>query len=101
MALPLSSNISIMTTPSNVATDSYWSLYDLADVLGVTYNSARTYHGRAEINRRRGNPKPGDLPPPDRRFGRSPVWTPETIESWMPTRPGRGAGGGRPRENDQ
>lgn len=97
----MSRNIVSMTTLSDPTPDSYWSLYDLADVLGVTYNSARTYHGRAEINRRRENPRPGDLPPPDRRFGRSPVWKPETIQSWLPMRPGRGAGGGRPRENDQ
>lgn len=92
------SNVDIMTTPRPAADmdSAYWSLHELAEALGVTYNSARTYHGRAEINRRRGTPKDGDLPPPDRKFGRSPVWHPETIQNWLPTRPGRGAGGGRP-----
>lgn len=88
-----------MTTTPETPVDrkaAYWSLHDLAVVLGVTYNSARTYHGRAEINRRIGAVKPGDLPPPDRKFGRSPVWYPKTIEKWLPSRPGRGAGGGRP-----
>lgn len=101
-----------MTTTPKLADSgaAYWSLYDLAAYLGVTYNSARTYHGRSEINRRHGAdpvlscklcksgehyPKTGDLPPPDRKFGRSPVWKPTTIESWRPRRPGRGAGGGR------
>lgn len=109
---PLSDNIAYMTTTSDsVSTDSYWSLRELAVVLGVTYNSARTYHGRSEINRKHSAnpvkkceacqngehyPRPGDLPPPDRRFGRSPVWYPSTIEQWMPNRPGRGAGGGPP-----
>lgn len=102
----------MMTTPTAVNREAaFWSLHELAERLGVTYNSARTYHGRSEINRRHGQkpvpscklcqagehgPKPGDLPPPDRHFGRSPVWYPETIENWLPTRPGRGAGGGRP-----
>lgn len=88
-----------MTTTPQPGTErkaAYWSLHDLAERLGVTYNSARTYHGRAEINRRRGTVKPGDLPPPDHKFGRSPVWYPRTIEKWLPTRPGRGTGGGRP-----
>lgn len=75
---------------------SYWSLEEVAEAVGVTYNSARTYHGRAEINRKKEDPKPGDLPPPDRYFGRSPVWKPATIRKWLSNRPGRGAGGGRP-----
>ena len=38
----------------------------------------------------------GSLPPPDYHVGRTPIWMPETLDAW--TRPGRGAGGGRPRK---
>jgi hypothetical protein len=73
----------------------YWGLREIARYLNVTYNSARTYHGRAEINRKNETPRPGDLPPPDARFGNSPVWNPETVMKWAKhSRPGRGVGGG-------
>jgi len=38
------------------------------------------------------------MPPPDAWIGRTRGWRPETIEVWIPTRPGRGTGGGRPRK---
>lgn len=69
----------------------------IADRLGITVGSARTYHGRAEQNRRAGTPKRKDLPPPDGRVGHSPIWEPATIEAWIARRPGRGYGAGRPR----
>lgn len=72
----------------------YLDLAAVADILGVSYDSVRTYHTRAKRNRRRGHTRPGDLPPPDATFGRSPVWLRDTISGW--DRPGRGAGGGRP-----
>ena len=80
--------------------EGYCTLQDVADLLDVEYNSARTYHGRAEINRRRGEVKPWDLPPPDEYFGRSPVWYPETIHAFLANRPGRGTGGGRPQRDE-
>lgn len=40
----------------------------------------------------------GDIPAPDRHFGRAPAWRVSTIEAWLQSRPGRGAGGGRPRK---
>lgn len=39
------------------------------------------------------------LPAPDVVVGRSPAWYAATIEAWRATRPGRGAGGGRPRKD--
>ncbi len=79
-------------------TTNYWGLQDIADYLDVEYSSARTYHGRAEINRRRGTVRPGDMPPPDWKVGNSPVWLIEKIVLWNNnSRPGKGAGGGRPR----
>ena len=75
--------------------EEWLTLNDVAEWLNVTYNSARTYHGRAVINRRMQREKPGDLPPPDKHFGKSPVWRPDTIRAFMANRPGRGTGGGR------
>jgi hypothetical protein len=80
----------------SMSTSSYWGLRDIAEYLGVEYSSARTYHGRSEIHRRTGETKPGDMPPPDGRFGNSPVWLKDRIISWLDTRPGKGVGGGRP-----
>lgn len=77
-------------------TQTFLTLSDVAAVIGVGIDSMRVYHQRAARNRRTGKPRPGDLPPPDETFGRSPVWSDETISEWIEQRPGRGAGGGRP-----
>ena len=75
------------------------TLADIAERIGVGIDSIRVYHQRATKNRRDGNPRPGDLPPPYRVVGRSPVWKLQTIIRWEAKRPGRGVGGGRkPRE---
>jgi hypothetical protein len=73
----------------------------VAEYLGITADSARTYHGRAQHNRRNGTPRPGDLPPADGRVGNSPVWDVSTIEDWILQRPGQGVGGGRPKTTPQ
>lgn len=78
--------------------DTEWlDIADIAELLGIGVPSARTYHQRARQNERDGQPKPGDMPAPDRHFGRSPAWKSETITEWMQQRPGQGAGGGRPK----
>lgn len=41
----------------------------------------------------------GYLPAPDIVVGVSPGWLPETIDTWMAARPGKGAGAGRPRKH--
>lgn len=41
----------------------------------------------------------GVMPAPDGRSGRSPWWHLSTIDAWLAARPGRGAGGGRPRKD--
>lgn len=66
------------------------TLADVAERVGVGYESMRTYHQRAAKNRRAGAVKQGDLPAPDKTFGRSPVWAASTIERWVAERPGRG-----------
>ncbi|MDT0377264.1 MarR family transcriptional regulator [Streptomyces sp. DSM 42041] len=55
----------------------YWMTADIAEHLGVKVETVRVYRTR------------GDLPEPDRMFGRTPAWRPETILNWQ--RPGRGA----------
>jgi hypothetical protein len=57
----------------------YWTVADIAEHWGVTPQTIRTYRSR----------KRGELPEPDKVFGRSPVWKPATILSFQ--RPGQGA----------
>lgn len=40
--------------------------------------------------------RPGGLPDPDAMVGRQPVYFRATFEQWRESRPGQGAGGGRP-----
>ncbi|MFF7192678.1 helix-turn-helix transcriptional regulator [Streptomyces sp. NPDC008079] len=47
----------------------YWTVTEVADYLGVTPETVRTYRSR----------KRGELPPEDKMFGRSPAWKPATI----------------------
>jgi hypothetical protein len=68
----------------------YLTLADIAAMIGVTEESAQVYHTRAVRHRRDGSPQPGDMPPPDRTFSRTPVWTPETVQRWIAARPGTG-----------
>lgn len=39
------------------------------------------------------------FPAPDVMLGRSPRWSPETLDLWQASRPGKGVGGGRPRKD--
>lgn len=97
-SLPLqSSNLAGMTAPTLL------DLRRAAEVVGVQYRTMRNYHQTAERHRRlaelHNDPsyiRPGDLPPPDDIYGRSPVWKLSTINKFMRERPGRGTGGGRP-----
>lgn len=57
----------------------YWTVADIAEHWGVTARTIRTYRSR----------KRGELPEPDKVFGRSPVWKPSTILNF--DRPGQGA----------
>ena len=96
-ANPSSSNVAVMTAPTLL------DLRAAAEVAEVKYRTMRNYHQTAERHRRlavqSNDPsyiRPGDLPPPDQTYGRSPIWKLSTIKKWMRERPGRGAGGGRP-----
>lgn len=67
----------------------------VASTLGLAYTTVRNYHQAAARRRRANQVRPGDFPPPDDHFGRSPVWKASTIRHWRSNRPGQGAGGGR------
>lgn len=58
---------------------------EVADRLGVAVSTVYAYR-RDKI-----------LPEPV-MIGRTPTWDRDVIEAWELTRPGRGAGGGRPRK---
>jgi hypothetical protein len=57
----------------------YWTIADVADHWGVSEQTIRAYRSRRR----------GELPPPDRTYGRSPVWRPATITGFQ--RLGQGA----------
>ncbi len=59
-----------------------YDLNDLARILRITPRTARTYNSRAIMNRRAGNPRPGDFPPPDYSISGSPAWLESTITQW-------------------
>lgn len=88
-------NIEGMTAPTLL------DVRGIADRLGLSPKTILNYHQTAERRRREGAARPYDFPPPDLLFGRSPVWKLGTIRSWQRARPGRGAGGGRPRKGGE
>lgn len=76
----------------------------LAEKLGVSVASVRTYNERARAHRalaaETGDAShilPGDLPEPDGRFGQSPYWFESTISKWMKKRPGQDHAKGKKR----
>ncbi|QIN94396.1 helix-turn-helix DNA-binding domain protein [Arthrobacter phage Abba] len=80
-----------------MATTKLLGYVELAELLGISVESARTYNGRAQLHRRQAEEtgdasliRPGDLPAPDQVFGKSPVWEEKTIDRWLKNRPGQG-----------
>ena len=72
-------------------TSDYLSQADIARELGVARHTVTVWRGRYP-----------DFPKPDVTVGGAPGWLPgrlPEIRSWRDTRPGQGAGGGRPRKN--
>lgn len=69
---------------------------ELAEKLGVTIGTVRTYNERARAHRAKAAETgdvthilQGDLPEPDGRFGQSPYWHESTINRWLKERPGQ------------
>ena len=69
----------------------WWTMADIAEHWGVEPGTIQDYRNQTRHPRRDG--QAAKLPPEDSKFGRTPVWRPETIISFK--RPGRGHGGGR------
>ncbi|MFE5368172.1 helix-turn-helix transcriptional regulator [Streptomyces mirabilis] len=57
----------------------YWTVAEIAEHWGVKEQTVRSYRSR----------KRGELPDPDRIYGRTPLWKPVTIINFV--RPGQGA----------
>lgn len=75
------------------------SIADIAERYGLTAPTVRTYNGQATQRRRAGTPTGHDFPPAVARVGNSPLFDADEVEGWFRNRPGRGAGGGRPRKS--
>lgn len=64
-------------------------LKDIAEVMGGTVKAVTTLHHRSTRNRREGDVRPGDMPPPDQRVHRIPLWEEATVRAWLASRPNR------------
>lgn len=74
------------------------SLADIAEQYALALTTVRTYNGKAAVARRNGTAGDHDFPAPADRIGNSPLFDAEAVRDWFDHRPGRGAGGGRPRK---
>lgn len=74
------------------------SISAIADTFGLAEATVRTYNGQAAQRRRAGTARAHDFPAPVDRIGNSPLFDPAAVRDWFDHRPGRGAGGGRPRK---
>lgn len=72
-----------MTDPGPLADPEadWWTMADVAAYCGVSPHTVSSYRSRHQ------------MPAPDRKFARTPVWRPTRIIAWHATRPGHG---GRP-----
>lgn len=61
----------------------------VAELASVSPRTISSYAARGQM------PKPSPCP----CCGHSPTWTEKDITAWLANRPGRGAGGGRPRKD--
>lgn len=85
-----------MTRPPTGST--LLSISAIAAAFGLAETTVRTYNGQAAQRRRAGTAGPHDFPAPVDRIGNSPLFDPAAVRDWFDHRPGRGAGGGRPRK---
>lgn len=73
------------------------SLADIAERYELAVATVRTYNGQAAQRRRAGTSGPHDFPAAVTRVSNSPLFDSARVDDWHTHRPGRGAGGGRPR----
>lgn len=59
--------------------EDWWTTEEVASYLEVSPSTVRAYLAR------------GQMPPPDRHFGKASAWRPQTIREWHTYRPRRGS----------
>lgn len=59
---------------------------DVAGILGIKVSSLRVHSARSTARRSSGNTIAGNLPEPNYKYGRSPVWLESEIIKWAKTR---------------
>ncbi|WP_052615641.1 hypothetical protein [Mycobacteroides abscessus] len=74
------------------------SIAEIAAEYGLAESTVRTMNGQAAQRRRAKRSRPGDMPAPVDRVGNSPLFDRQEVTDAFNQRPGRGAGGGRPRK---
>jgi hypothetical protein len=96
--------ISLLTEPgeipedrATIPDDTLINIYVWAALQGITKSSADSIRTRSNRRRKEGQPKAGDMPAEDQKIGPSPYWKMSTYRAWEKSRPGKGAGGGRPK----
>lgn len=75
-----------MTEQDELLAEHLLGLADIADLLGLSTASVRTYHTDANRRRRDSATLPQDMPPPDFVIGRTPAWKRTTIDAWREER---------------
>lgn len=63
-----------------------YGFVELSKVTGMSTSTLSTLLHRARRNREAGKSTPNDIPEPDHYFGSSPVWKPETVQTWLKAR---------------
>lgn len=63
---------------TSILPEDWWTTEEVASYLKVSTSTVRAYLAR------------GQMPPPDRHFGKASVWRPATIQEWHAHRPRRG-----------
>ena len=77
--------------------DAVISIKAWSQMQGVAVATVHRNRVKAAERREAGTPKRGDMPPEDGKLGSSPYWLMSTYRAWEASRPGRGAGAGRPK----
>lgn len=68
--------------PDTTPGENLLTLDEVAELIGVAPRSIRVYHQRASNRRRAGKATDTDMPAPADQFGRTPVWTRDSIQEW-------------------
>jgi hypothetical protein len=67
-----------------------------AKLQGVQLGTVYSVYAKSGKRRAAGEPKAGDMPAAEETIGQTPMWSMATYRAWDESRPGRGAGAGRP-----